>query len=110
MKDFEIMLIKECDKIEHFGISDSSGDSSLRFINSHPSLISINLEDSLFKKKNWDSLRKQMPTEEERAIAIAVKTRLEGLSRKQIDALVKQANWLTELQIRLYLPELLNLK
>ena len=50
--------LKECDKIEHFGISDSSGDSSLRFINSHPSLISVNLEDSLFKKKNWDSLSK----------------------------------------------------
>ena len=50
--------LKECDKIEHFGISDSSGDSSLRFINNHPTLTSVNLEDSSFKKKNWDSLSK----------------------------------------------------
>ena len=50
--------LKECDKITHFGINDSSGDSSLRFINNHPTLTSVNLEDSLFKKKNWDSLSK----------------------------------------------------
>ena len=44
--------LKECDKIAHFGINDSSGDSSLRFINNHSSsLTSINLEDSKFKKK-----------------------------------------------------------
>ena len=50
--------LKECDKIKHFGINDSSGDSSLRFINNHSSLTSVNLEDSLYKKKNWDSLSK----------------------------------------------------
>ena len=66
------------------------------------------LVEKLKTNINWDSLKEQMPTDEERSIAIAVKTRLYGLSRKQIDALVKQANWLTELQIRLYLPELLN--
>ena len=43
--------LKECDKIYHLGINDASGDSSLRFINNHPTLTSINLEDSLFKKK-----------------------------------------------------------
>ena len=50
--------LKDCDKIYHFGINDSSGDSSLRFVNNHPSLTSINLEDSLFKKRNWESLSK----------------------------------------------------
>ena len=50
--------LKECDKIKHFGINDSSGDSSLRFINNHSSLTSVNLEDSLYKKKNWESLSK----------------------------------------------------
>ena len=51
--------LKECDKIAHFGINDSSGDSSLRFINNHSSsLTSINLEDSKFKKKNWETLSK----------------------------------------------------
>ena len=51
--------LKECDKIAHFGINDSSGDSSLRFINNHSSsLTSINLEDSKFKKKNRETLSK----------------------------------------------------
>ena len=51
--------LKECDKIAHFGINDSSGDSSLRFINNHSSsLTSINLEDSKFRKKNWETLSK----------------------------------------------------
>ena len=50
--------LKECDKIYHFGINDASGDSSIRFVNSHPTLTSINLEDSLFKKRNWESLSK----------------------------------------------------
>ena len=56
----------------------------------------------------WDSLRKQMPTDKERTVAVAVKTRLDGLTPQQIDALMSQANWLTELQIRLYLPELIS--
>ena len=66
--------LKECDKIEHFGINDTSGDSSLRFINNHPTLISVNLEDSLYKKKNWDSLGK--------IISNTKKFKIENLSLK----------------------------
>ena len=66
--------MKECDKIEHFGINDTSGDSSLRFINNHPTLISVNLEDSLYKKKNWDSLSK--------IISNTKKFKIENLSLK----------------------------
>ena len=66
--------LKECDKIEHFGINDTSGDSSLRFINNHPTLISVNLEDSLYKKKNWDSLSK--------IISNTKKFKIENLSLK----------------------------
>ena len=66
--------LKGCDKIQHFGINDSSGDSSLRFINNHPTLTSVNLEDSLFKKKNWDSLSK--------IIANSKKFKIENLSLK----------------------------
>ena len=66
--------LKECDKIEHFGINDTSGDSSLRFINNHPTLISVNLEDSLYKKKNWDSLSK--------IISNTKKLKIENLSLK----------------------------
>ena len=48
--------LKECDKIVHFGINDSSRESGLRFINNHPSLTSVNLEDSRYKKKAWGTL------------------------------------------------------
>ena len=48
--------LKECDKIEHFGINDSSRESGLRFINLHPTLTSVNLEDSRYKKRAWGTL------------------------------------------------------
>jgi len=48
--------LKECDKIVHFGINDSSRESGLRFINNHPSLTSVNLEDSRYKKRAWGTL------------------------------------------------------
>ena len=48
--------LKECDKIEHFGINDSSRESGLRFVNNHPTLTSVNLEDSRYKKKAWEFL------------------------------------------------------
>ena len=50
--------LKENEKIEHFGINDSSKRSGIRFINKHPTLTSVNLEDSRYKKKVWDSLRR----------------------------------------------------
>ena len=75
--------LKECDKIMHFGINDASGDSSLRFINNHPTLTSVNLEDSLFKKKNWDSLSK--------IIANKKKFKIENLSLKFCTIRLKSA-------------------
>ena len=75
--------LKECDKIQHFGINDASGDSSLRFINNHPSLTSVNLEDSLFKKKNWESLSK--------IIANRKKFKIENLSLKFCTIRLKSA-------------------
>ena len=75
--------LKECDKIMHFGINDASGDSSIRFINNHPSLTSVNLEDSLFKKKNWESLSK--------IIANRKKFKIENLSLKFCTIRLKSA-------------------
>ena len=48
--------LKECDKIVHFGINDASRESGLRFINTHPTLTSVNLEDSRYKKRAWQTL------------------------------------------------------
>ena len=44
--------LKECDKIFHFGINESSRESDLKFINNHPTLTSVNLENSRYKKKH----------------------------------------------------------
>ena len=48
--------LKDCEKIFHFGINDASRDSGIRFINKHPTLTSVNLEDSRYKKRAWASL------------------------------------------------------
>ena len=48
------------------------------------------------------------PSPEEKAIARAVSTNLTSLSKLQVDCLVKQAMALTELQVKLYCPSLIN--
>jgi NTE family protein len=49
-----------------------------------------------------------MPTKKEHDTAKAVGTNLTSLKEKQIEALIKHSNWLTEVQVRLYLPYLIN--
>ena len=60
LDQYSCMLIcaalKDCNKIVHFGMNDSSRDSGLRFITSHPTLTSVNLEDSRYKKRAWATL------------------------------------------------------
>lgn len=46
--------MKNCEKLFHFGICDSSRDSGIRVLSMRPSLKSLNLEDSRYKKKTWD--------------------------------------------------------
>ena len=55
----------------------------------------------------WQELEKFMPTQEEHNVAKAVGTNLTALKEKQIKALIKHSNWLTEVQVRLYLPYLI---
>lgn len=55
----------------------------------------------------WQELEAIMPTKEEHNIAKTVGTNLTSLKEKQITALIKHSNWLTEVQIRLYLPYLI---
>ena len=43
--------MKNCEKLFHFGICDSSRDSGIRVLSMRPSLKSLNLEDSRYKKK-----------------------------------------------------------
>ena len=57
---------------------------------------------------NYNSIIEQANTEEELAIARAVKTNLVPLKDKQINALITHASCLTEIQMRLYCPSLFN--
>jgi NTE family protein len=69
-----------------------------------------NLVNQLKQNIGWTELEKIKPTKEEHKIAKSVCTNLMALRRKQIDSLIKHSNWLTEVQIRLYLPYLITHK
>lgn len=56
----------------------------------------------------WDELEEIKPSFEEINIAKKVGTNLIGLSKKEIDSLIKFAEWMTTIQVRLYLPNLLD--
>ncbi|MBX9785512.1 MAG: hypothetical protein K2X48_19695 [Chitinophagaceae bacterium] len=51
---------------------------------------------------------RNFPNAEEEKIARTVGTNLTSLSKTQLDCLMKQAECLTELQVKLYCPSLLN--
>lgn len=72
---------------------------------------------SEIKNENWEAIQKQLeesinyeaikanqPTAEELVIARSVTTNLKTLSDEQINALIKQAACLTEIQVKLYCP------
>jgi NTE family protein len=61
----------------------------------------------LKEKTNYDAIPK--PTAEEKSIARKVGTNLTSLTKQQIDCLIKQAECLTELQVKLYCPSLITM-
>lgn len=66
--------------------------------------------DMLAKLKqniNWSVLEESKPSLKDRNTAISVGTNLIGLSSEKINALIKVSEWLTEVQVRLYMPELI---
>jgi NTE family protein len=63
------------------------------------------LQQYLEQKTNYGAIPK--PTVEERKIARCVGTNLTALSKRQVDCLIKQAECLTELQVKLYCPSLI---
>ena len=56
----------------------------------------------------WDDLKSLKPSEEEHKNAYAIGTWLFGLSKENIELLSKEAEWKVMMQVRLYLPMLLN--
>ena len=57
------------------------------------------------KNIGWEKLVKRIP--QNHNIAETVSTNLIGLSQKKINALVEHSEWMTEVQIRLHLPFLI---
>jgi NTE family protein len=66
------------------------------------------IEDKLMRKINYSGIMAQMPTVDELKTARGVSTHLKALKTSQINALIKQAECLTELQVKLYCPILLS--
>jgi NTE family protein len=64
------------------------------------------ITDHLKTRLNYTAIEK--PTQEEKNIARAVGTNLTSLSKSQVDCLIKQTEALTEIQVKLYCPSLLN--
>ena len=55
---------------------------------------------------SWNTLEHMRPTQEEIKVARGVGSNLTGLSKKKIYCLEKFAEWMTFVQVRLYLPNL----
>ncbi|KUO68770.1 MAG: hypothetical protein APF83_11545 [Lutibacter sp. BRH_c52] len=66
------------------------------------------IQGKLEKKINYIEIRSKQPTLEELRIARSVSTNLKSLKDNQINSLIKQAACLTEIQIKLYCPMLIN--
>ena len=66
-----------------------------------------NIVATLKKSIGWDQLSKIFPNKESCGIARSVGTNLTRLKRKKIDALIHHSEILTEIQVRLYLPEII---
>lgn len=66
-----------------------------------------NIVATLKKSIGWDQLSKIFPNKESCEIARSVGTNLTRLKRKKIDALIHHSEILTEIQVRLYLPEII---
>ncbi len=69
-----------------------------------PELNRALIESYLKQRVGYDTL--SFPNEVEKNIARTVGTNLTSLKKEQIDALIKQAECLTELQVKLYCPSL----
>jgi NTE family protein len=65
------------------------------------------LAAQLKQNVGWSDLELIKPSPQEDSLAKSVGTNLTALKKNQIDALITHSSWLTEVQIRLYLPYLI---
>jgi len=66
------------------------------------------IQNKLEKRINYDEIKSKQPTKDELSIARSVKTNLKSLQDFEINNLIKQAACLTEIQVKLYCPTLIN--
>jgi NTE family protein len=69
----------------------------------------VEIETYMRKRIKYDTMEDIIPSQEDLKIARSVKTNLWTLKDKQIDALISQASILTELQVKLYCPSLVDI-
>lgn len=62
------------------------------------------------KAVRWTELEQKRPQQESEETARKISTSLTALSRKEIDCLIAHSLWMTEVQVRLYMPMLLTTK
>ena len=95
---------------EH-GIEEEEAESMRKHYHASKGYKSDDVERLMQKVKNsigWDSLEHLRPNEKEVIIARNVCTGLDGLSKKKVYCLQKFSEWMTIVQVRMYLPNLLN--
>lgn len=66
------------------------------------------IQDKLEKRINYNVIKSKQPTKDELSIARSVTTNLKALKDNEIESLIKQAASLTEIQIKLYCPILID--
>ncbi|HLO73215.1 MAG TPA: patatin-like phospholipase family protein [Flavobacterium sp.] len=66
------------------------------------------IQDKLEKRINYNVIKSKQPTKHELSIARSVTTNLKALKDNEIESLIKQAASLTEIQIKLYCPILID--
>jgi len=65
------------------------------------------IQNKLEKRINYDEIKSKQPTKDELSIARSVSTNLKSLQDFEINNLIKQAACLTEIQVKLYCPILI---
>jgi NTE family protein len=66
------------------------------------------IQNELEKRINYNKIKSKQPTKDELNIARSVSTNLKSLQDFEINNLIKQASCLTEIQVNLYCPILIN--
>ena len=95
---------------EH-GIGEEEAEAMRKYYQTCKGYKNDDVERLMQKVKNsigWGSLEHLRPNEKEVKIARGVCTGLDGLSQKKIYCLQKFSEWMTIVQVRMYLPNLLN--